>query len=109
MRIAITGGTGFVGRHLARALVGQGHHVVLLARGIDRRDPAIRGLAGARCVPIGLDDVRALANAFGGCESVAHCAGINRARGAQTYQRVHVDGTHRGSRRPGRPACRGWR
>ncbi len=38
MKIAITGGSGFVGRHLARELVGGGHEVVLVARGADRRD-----------------------------------------------------------------------
>lgn len=38
MKAAITGGTGFVGRHLAQALVEQGHEVVLIARGMDRRD-----------------------------------------------------------------------
>ncbi|MGA2511365.1 MAG: NAD(P)-dependent oxidoreductase [Candidatus Acidiferrales bacterium] len=40
MRIAITGGTGFIGRHLARELVAHGHEVVLIARGLDRRDPS---------------------------------------------------------------------
>lgn len=29
--------------------------------------------------------------AFEGCEVVAHCAGINREIGGQTYQRVHID------------------
>ncbi len=33
MKIAITGGTGFVGRHLARELAEAGHEVVLVARG----------------------------------------------------------------------------
>jgi NADH dehydrogenase len=28
-----------------------------------------------------------------GCDAVAHCAGINREAGAQTYRRVHVEGT----------------
>lgn len=37
MRVAITGGTGFVGRHLAQALTAEGHEVVLTARGVDRR------------------------------------------------------------------------
>src|ERR1700754_2872857 len=32
MRIAITGGTGFVGRHLANRLISEGHEVVLIAR-----------------------------------------------------------------------------
>ncbi len=45
MRIAITGGTGFVGRHVARALSASVHEVVLIARGIDRRDESIRWLA----------------------------------------------------------------
>jgi uncharacterized protein YbjT (DUF2867 family) len=92
-RIAITGGTGFVGRHVARALVGSGHQVVLLARGVDERDTAIRELGGARFVRTGVDDVERLAAAFEGCDGVAHCAGINRERGAQTYERVHVRGT----------------
>ena len=32
MRIAITGGTGFVGSHLAQRLILEGHEVVLVAR-----------------------------------------------------------------------------
>jgi len=38
MRIAITGGTGFVSGHLARHLTSAGHEVVLIARGVDSRD-----------------------------------------------------------------------
>jgi len=93
MKIAITGGTGFVGRHLARRLTKDGHEVVLIARGVDRRDPEIRQLARATFVPIGLDDADQLAQAFAGCDSVAHCAGINREIGHQTYQQVHGEGT----------------
>jgi NADH dehydrogenase len=70
MRVAITGGTGFVGGHLAAHLSRQGHQVVLVARGVDQ-----------------------LTRAFAGCQAVAHCAGINRQLGRQTYQAVHVQGT----------------
>jgi NADH dehydrogenase len=93
MRIAITGGTGFVGRHLARRLIGQGHQVVLISRGVDDRDGSIRSAAGTRFAPVGTDDVGRLAEAFAGCDAVAHCAGINREVGTQTYERVHVRGT----------------
>src|SRR5258707_232598 len=76
MKIAITGGTGFVGGYLARTLMAAGHEVVL---------------GGRR--PFGLDDEDKLAEVFAGCEAVAHCAGINREIGRQTYRRVHVEGT----------------
>ncbi|MFT4259833.1 NAD(P)H-binding protein [Microbacterium sp.] len=73
MRIAITGGTGFVGRNLAARL----DDAVVVSRrsGVD------------------ITDVDALARAFEGCDAVAHCAGINREIGDQTFQRVHVEGT----------------
>jgi uncharacterized protein YbjT (DUF2867 family) len=93
VKIAITGGTGFVGRHLTRALLGAGHEVVLLARGRDTRDLSTRSLPGASFLAVGTDSAEELARAFAGCQAVAHCAGINREIGAQTYARVHVEGT----------------
>lgn len=93
MKIAITGGTGFVGRHLARSLTDRGHEVVLVARGQDRRDETIRTLPGVSLVAASTDDTQRLAEAFTGCAAVAHCAGINREVGIQTYERVHVQGT----------------
>lgn len=93
MRVAITGGTGFVGRHLARELVARGDQVVLIARGKDLRDESIYNLPGASFFPSDLSDVQELRRAFSGCEAVAHCAGINREIGAQTYDRVHIEGT----------------
>ena len=93
MKIAITGGTGFVGRNIAHALVRGGHEVVLLARGQDTTDPAVRQLPNTHFAPIGVDDEAKLAKAFSGCTAVAHCAGINREIGAQTYQRVHIEGS----------------
>jgi nucleoside-diphosphate-sugar epimerase len=93
MKIAITGGTGFVGRNIARFLVKAGHEVVLLARGLDTTDPNIRETPNVQFVPLGLDSMEQLARAFAGCQAVAHCAGINREIGTQTYERIHVAGT----------------
>ena len=93
MKIAITGGTGFVGRHLAEKLVESGHEVVLISRGMDNRDQNIRKLDKSEFRSIGTNNVEALANAFQGCYAVAHFAGINREIGEQTYTAVHIDGT----------------
>jgi nucleoside-diphosphate-sugar epimerase len=84
MRVGITGGTGFVGSHLATRLGSEGHEVVRLAR---------RPRANDEGFVVSLDNVDQLANVFSGCRAVAHLAGINRETGDQTYQRVHVDAT----------------
>ena len=79
MRIAITGGTGFVGSHLDARLRAAGHETVIVSR-----------RTGLGVDSIGTAD---LAAAFRGCDAVVHCAGINRELGAQTNEAVHVRGT----------------
>ena len=93
MRIAITGGTGFIGSHLAQALLDSGHEVVLLCRRLDARAAPFQRQPRARVRPVGLDDPAKLEATFAGVDAIAHCAGINRETGAQTYARVHVEGT----------------
>lgn len=93
MRIAITGGTGFVGSHLVRRLGGDDHEFVLVARGDDERNADLLDRDDARLVAASVNDREALCEAFVGCDVVAHLAGINYERGAQTYGTVHVTGT----------------
>ena len=93
MKVAITGGTGFVGRHLAAELSATGSDVVLVARGRDRSDLRVTERPNVSWVAAGVGDADALREAFAGCDVVVHCAGINREIGAQTYAAVHVDGT----------------
>jgi nucleoside-diphosphate-sugar epimerase len=93
MRIGITGGSGFVGRHLARKLASEGHETILVARGIDRRDTSLIGDKCFTFVSADLSDPAILWKAFAGCDAIAHCAGINREIGNQTYEKVHVRGT----------------
>lgn len=92
MRIAVTGGTGFIGRHLARRLILEGHKVVLLAR---RKDAGsdVDSPENMTFVASDLSDQKVLLHAFSGCDAVAHCAGINREIGNQTYRKVHIEGT----------------
>ncbi|HKS07914.1 MAG TPA: NAD-dependent epimerase/dehydratase family protein [Pyrinomonadaceae bacterium] len=83
MRVAITGGTGFIGGHLATRLSSEGHEVVRIGR----------RSTGEEVVKASLDELEQLAAAFVGCQAVAHCAGINREVDGETYKRVHVEGT----------------
>src|SRR4051812_24235746 len=93
MKIAITGATGFGGGHLARTLSYNGHELVPIARGLDGRDRTLRRIHGAQFHAVSVTDEAGLAQAFEGCDAVAHCAGIHRESGDQTYSRVHVQGT----------------
>lgn len=77
MRIAITGGMGFIGQALARRLIAAGHAVVL----IDSLAPQIHGEAPSLEVPAGASlrrlDVRDIADEPGlleGCDLVYHLA-----------------------------------
>lgn len=91
MRIAITGGSGFVGRHLAPRLAADGHQVIAVARGVR---PWAGGLnPDVSFVSTDLTSADRLAEVFEGCDAVVHCAGINREIGSQTFQRVHIEGT----------------
>lgn len=89
MKIAITGGTGFIGHHLAARLAAEGVEVVLLAR----KDRGELDRPGVSFVASDLSEPAVLRDAFMGCDAVAHCAGINREIGPQTYERVHVAAT----------------
>jgi len=93
MKIAITGGTGFIGKHLARDLAQRGHQVVLIARGLYNRDTNANLPENATFIAVNTTDTEQLTRAFAGCEAVAHCAGTSVEDKHQTFQQVHVDGT----------------
>ncbi|HLK35119.1 MAG TPA: NAD-dependent epimerase/dehydratase family protein [Polyangiaceae bacterium] len=79
MKYLVTGATGYLGSHLARALEGAGHAVV----------PFARSLGGD------VLDGPAVARAAAGCDGVFHCAGrvSRRPTDAEEMYRVHVRGT----------------
>lgn len=89
MKVAVTGASGFIGRHLVDALLAEGHEVAGLTR---RAQPARPGLAWHQ------GDVTSgegLAAAFEGADAVLHLVGIIRETREASFEAVHVEGTRR--------------
>ena len=91
MRVAVTGGTGFVGSHLVEALRACGDDVRCLVRA--PRDAASLSALGAQVVPGALDDARALEALVAGAEVVYHVAGLVAAPSEEAFARVNREGT----------------
>ena len=91
MRILVTGATGFVGSHIAEALVRRGHHVrVSLRKTSDLR--WIDGLDVERVVA-DLAEAADLKRLVDGTRAVVHGAGITRARRPGEFMAVNADVT----------------
>lgn len=90
-RIAITGGTGFVGIHTLKVLGKNGHDIRLIARGT-RKLPRLSGATLVR-TDVSSDNNRVLADALWGCDVVVHLVAVIRERGRQTFDRVNRQGT----------------
>jgi len=78
MRVLVTGATGFVGSHTARALVEAGHRVRVLVRNPDRL-AALGGLAARVEVAAGdMTDAAAVGRALDDQDAVVHAAALVR-------------------------------
>jgi dihydroflavonol-4-reductase len=89
--ILVTGGAGFIGRHIVRQLAEAGDHVRVL-------DPACKRAAWPETVePVAASilDPDRLAKAMDGVETVYHLAGVPRlwAEDPRVFERVNVTGT----------------
>jgi uncharacterized protein YbjT (DUF2867 family)/uncharacterized membrane protein YphA (DoxX/SURF4 family) len=92
MRVLICGASGFIGRQLGRHLLQHGHTVVALAR--QTRSGPTPGFASE---VLAGDMARDLSPAdwlprLAGIDAVVNAVGILRERGAQTFERLHVQG-----------------
>ncbi len=91
MRILVTGGTGFVGSHTARALARAGHPLRLLVRDRAKAQRVLgaHGVDVSDCRVGDVTDPDAVSRALEGCEGVVHAAGIvalERSRAAEMLE-----------------------
>jgi NADH dehydrogenase len=91
MKIAVTGGTGFIGKHLVQELLDRGHEVVVISRGLYARGTGLPSQGGLSYVRANITDTSELTRAFVGCTAVVHCAGTSEDP-SQTFRQVHVEG-----------------
>ena len=91
--LLVTGATGFLGEHLCRVLVEQGHAV----RGLARSRSAVLAELGVEHIRGDVLDGPELDRALAGVRGVFHLAGaVSRdPDDAQRMMRLHVDGTRR--------------
>lgn len=90
MRVCVTGGTGFLGAHVVRALCERGDDVRIACRTPDR----LNATAGFQARPVQADigDYTALRRAFRGVDVVFHAAGFVGSRPTDVAWRVNAEG-----------------
>lgn len=87
MRVLLTGATGFIGRHLHKALLEQGHEVIACSR----RRPGLPCQAFIPCNFMHDLTPDAWLPRLDGVEAVINAVGIIRQSRSQTFQALHRD------------------
>jgi nucleoside-diphosphate-sugar epimerase len=91
MKALVTGATGFVGSHLAEALVRKGDEVTALVR--SPRKATLLEQLNVRRIAGDLENAEALRSAVSGQEVVYHVAGLVAARNEAEFLRANRDAT----------------
>ena len=87
MKIAVTGGTGFVGQAVLDVLAAKGTAVQALARNIPQDRPDVAWVGGHLSDPAALDRLVA------GADAVIHIAGLTNAPDPAEFEMANVGGT----------------
>ena len=101
MRVLVTGGSGFLGSHVAEQLVDEGHEVRCLVRRSSKiehlQDLARTALKQGKGAKLELadgaiDDAATLPDAVRGVDAIIHCAGVVKAKTWDDFLRVNARG-----------------
>ncbi|MDG2003038.1 MAG: NAD(P)-dependent oxidoreductase [Novosphingobium sp.] len=87
MKIAITGGTGFIGGALVDQAIAQGYDLALLTRRPQEKREGVEWVSGD------LDDKEALVRLVSDSDLVIHVAGVVKAANSAEFERGNVVGT----------------
>jgi uncharacterized protein YbjT (DUF2867 family) len=91
MKVFLTGVTGFVGRHLLKRLLAEGHSVRALVREVDKAASLTQ--QGTELVKGDVVENTGLDEGLPGCDAVIHLVGIIVENRGATFERVHHLGT----------------
>ncbi|NIF22895.1 NAD-dependent epimerase/dehydratase family protein [Candidatus Pantoea multigeneris] len=86
--VAITGATGFIGKHIVQNLLAHGFHVRALTRTVSKSaDSKVAWISGS------LENQQSLQRLVSGADYVVHCAGQVRGRTEATFVDCNVQGS----------------
>ena len=95
MRVMLTGATGFIGYHTARALLDAGHEVSLLVRNPDKMEKVFGSGVIEHFTQGDITDATRVREAMEGCDAVVHVAALvsTHAGDADRVYRTNLEGT----------------
>jgi uncharacterized protein YbjT (DUF2867 family) len=93
MKVIVTGGSGFVGRHITARLAKEGHTVRILSRHAHPPSREAASESNPELVRGDIAEPGSLDAAFAGMDAVIHLVGIISEVGRNTFEKAHVIGT----------------